>query len=102
MTTNHGYNIPERGDSNWGELLNENFEALDAGVEIRDTDGNRTEYEPKQGAKYLAVDTKNVYLGDGNEWRFLTTLGGIQGRIYVQSEEPDGKEGDLWIDTSDT
>lgn len=99
MTTNHGYNTPERGAENWDEPINANFEALDAGVEIRDADANRTEYEPKQGAKFLATDTKAVYLGDGNAWNYLTTLGGIQGRIYVQADEPDGAEGDLWIDT---
>lgn len=100
MTSNHGFNTPERGQSDWGALINENFANLDTTVEIRDEDGNKSDYEPKQGAKFLAVDTKKVYLGDGSSWNYLTTLGGIGGRIYVQSSEPDGSEGDLWIDTS--
>lgn len=100
MTSNHQYNTPERGTENWGGPINENFEKLDSRVEIRDADANRDQYEPKAGAKFLATDTKKVYLGDGTEWRYLATLGGIDGRIYVQSEEPDGSEGDLWIDTS--
>lgn len=100
MTTNHNYNTPPRGTENWDVPLNENFEQLDTSIEIRDNDANRSEYEPKQGAKFLAVDTKKVYLGDGNQWTHLATLGGIEGRIYVQSSEPNGTAGDVWIDTS--
>ena len=100
MTTNHGYNEPERGATNWDVPLNENFERLDTAVEIRDTESNRDSYEPKQGAKFLATDSKKAYLGDGSQWNYFATLGGIEGRIYVQSSEPDGRKGDLWIDTS--
>lgn len=100
MTTNHNYNTPQQGATNWDVPLNENFEQLDANIEIRDDDANRSNYEPKQGAKFLAVDTKKVYLGDGNQWTYLATLGGIEGRIYVQSSEPSGSAGDVWIDTS--
>ena len=100
MTTNHGYETPEQGAENWNVPLNTNFERIDTGVEIREVDGNRDNYEPKNGAKFLAVDTKRVYLGDGSEWQYLATLGGIGGRVYVQSSEPDGSRGDLWVDTS--
>lgn len=100
MTTNHDYNTPAKGTENWHTPLNENFERLDTGVEIRDVDENRGQYEPKQGAKFLATDTQRAYIGDGSGWQFLTTLGGIEGQIHVGSEEPDGKEGDVWIDTS--
>ena len=100
MTTNHDYTTPEQGAENWDVPINANFEQLDSDVEIRDAESNRDQYEPKQGAKFLATDTKNVFLGDGSTWNHLTTLGGIEGRIFVQSEQPDGSAGDIWIDTS--
>lgn len=99
MTTNHSYNTPDQGTNNWDVPLNENFERIDTGVEIRDVDDNRSNYEPKSGAKFLAIDTKTVYVGDGDQWNQFTTFGGYSGQIYVQAEEPDGNEGDLWIDT---
>ncbi|MFW6018712.1 MAG: hypothetical protein ACOCPX_07810 [Halapricum sp.] len=74
-TGNHGYNTPSKGTNNWGRLLNENFSLLDAGVEIRDAAANREDYEPKDGAKFLATDTKTVYLGDGSEWQEFATFG---------------------------
>ena len=61
--TNHSYNTPEEGAQNWHEPLNENFEQLDDDVELRDTDENLSEYEPRVGAKFLATDTGVVYLG---------------------------------------
>jgi hypothetical protein len=100
MTNNHNYTTPEQGTENWDVPINENFDQLDSDVEIRDEETNRSQYEPKQGAKFLATDTKKVFLGDGANWNYLTTLGGIEGRIFVQSEEPNGREGDVWIDTS--
>ena len=100
MTTNHGYNTPKKGAENWDVPINENFNNIDTNVEIRDAESNLTEYEPKQGAKYLSTDTKKVFLGDGSGWNYFTTLGAIEGEIYVQSSEPAGTEGDVWIDTS--
>ncbi len=67
-TPNHDYNTPEAGTMDWHDDLNENFEALDAGVEIRDNSNNMDEYEPKEGAKFFATDTGEVYLGDGEDW----------------------------------
>lgn len=100
MTQNHNYSTPKRGATNWDEPLNGNFESLDGDVEIRDRDNNKGNYEPKQGAKFLATDSKKVYLGDGDSWQYFATMGGIEGRIYVQSSEPNGSEGDVWIDTN--
>lgn len=74
-TPNHGYNIPEKGVENWHEPLNENFEQHDTDVEIRDADGNRTDYEAKAGAKFLATDTGTVYVGTGSEWVPRLVLG---------------------------
>ena len=100
MTENHNYAVPEKGQTDWDVPINDNFESIDTDIEIRDAEGNRQNYTPKKGAKYLSTDTKKVYLGDGTQWNYLTTLGGTQGRIFVQDTEPDGEEGDIWIDTS--
>ena len=100
MTKNHDYQTPSKGTENWHTPLNSNFDNLDRDVEIRDADENKSQYEPKDGAKFVATDTKNVYLGDGSQWQKLTTLGaGIDGRIHVQSSKPENaSEGDLWIE----
>jgi hypothetical protein len=74
-TQNHEYNVPEPGDENWHEPLNENFEAFDADVEIRDTDRNRGDYDPKRGAKFYATDTGNVYVGNGSNWNKVPSSG---------------------------
>ncbi|EMA27159.1 hypothetical protein [Haloarcula japonica] len=68
-TANHEYNRPPRGTQDWGALLNDNFSRIDADVEIRDTEENRSQYTPKPGAKYLATDTGQVYFGDGDNWQ---------------------------------
>jgi len=96
---NHDYQKPSKGTENWHTPLNGNFDSLDTDVEIRDADGNKSQYEPKQNAKFVATDTKNVYLGDGSSWQQFTTLGaGIDGQIHVQSSEPqNASKGDIWI-----
>jgi type VI secretion system Hcp family effector len=72
-TPNHGYNTPEKGTQNWHEPLNENFEQHDTDIEIRDQVGALNEYEPKNNAKFLATDTGNVFIGDGEQWNLLDT-----------------------------
>ncbi|QPV64341.1 hypothetical protein I7X12_06925 [Halosimplex litoreum] len=67
-TPNHGYNVPDEGTTDWHLALNENFERFDTEVEIRDTEANKGDYEPKDGAKYEATDSGAVYLGNGNSW----------------------------------
>jgi hypothetical protein len=74
-TPNHGYNVPDEGEEDWHEPLNENFEQYDTDIEIRDELANRSDYEPKAGAKFLATDTGDVALGDGSAWRFLDSTG---------------------------
>lgn len=76
MTDNHQYETPAAGTLDWDEPLNRNFERIDTDVEIRDTDASRSNYVPKAGAKFLATDTGNVYLGDGSSWSQLGTIGG--------------------------
>lgn len=99
MSKNHDYNTPSKGTDNWHNPLNANFDDLDRDVEIRDADGNKSQYEPKNGAKFVATDTKKVYLGDGSAWQHLTTLGaGLDGQIHVQSSKPENaSKGDLWV-----
>ena len=74
MTSNHGYNTPAKGSTDWHIPLNDNFELIDTDVEIRDVESARSEYAPKQDAKFLATDTGAVYLGDGNQWTLLGQL----------------------------
>lgn len=101
MSRNHSYDTPAEGTVDWHLPLNENFEALDADVEIRDHDGNRADYAPKAGAKFFAVDTGDIYYGDGSEWRHVGTVANVAGDVYVQDTEPaDAGDGDIWIDTS--
>jgi hypothetical protein len=75
MTDNHQYETPPSGTLDWDQPLNRNFERIDTDVEIRDTDANRSNYVAKVGAKFLATDTGNVYLGDGSSWSQLGTIG---------------------------
>jgi len=67
-TRNHGYNTPPEGATDWHLDLNENFDRMDTDVEIRDTEGNKGDYEPKEGAKYEATDSGAVYYGNGSSW----------------------------------
>jgi len=97
MTRNHDYNRPSEGTLNWDVPLNENFAALDTDIEIRDADANRTDYEAKAGAKFLATDTGAVYIGDGTDWQ---ELGSVRSVTVGSSEPSDPSEGDIWIDTS--
>lgn len=68
MTDNHDYNTPSQGAEHWHEPLNDNFERLDADVEIRDVAANRDSYEPQDGALFLELDTGIAYEGDGTSW----------------------------------
>jgi len=74
-TPNHGYNVPDQGDEDWHQPLNENFEAYDTDIEIRDQESNLGDYDPKAGAKFLATDTEAMYVGNGNNWNQLATSG---------------------------
>lgn len=75
MAENHGYNTPAEGTLNWHVPLNENFRMLDRDVELRDANANRGNYTPTRGAKFLATDTGDVYIGDGSAWTHLGALG---------------------------
>ena len=68
MANNHEYNTPDEGRTDWHLPLNDNFEQLDTDVEVRDREDTLGSYQPKDGAKFFAVDTGAVFLGDGTEW----------------------------------
>lgn len=74
-TENHEYNHPAKGTTNWHVPLNDNFAQFDTDIEIRDADANKGNYTPKQGAKFFATDTENVYLGDGSSWNRVASSG---------------------------
>ncbi len=73
MTTNR-YNTPEEGTTEWHIPLNENFERLEQDIEIRDTGSNLSAYDPTEGSKFLATDTSEVFLGDGDQWNAIGSL----------------------------
>ena len=75
MTDNHQYETPDAGTLDWHLPLNRNFERIDTDAEVRDTNANRSDYVPKAGAKFLATDTGDVYIGTGTAWDQLGTIG---------------------------
>jgi hypothetical protein len=96
MTRNHGYKTPSAGAADWHIPLNENFRKIDVGVEIRAPDDQRSDYTPQEGAKFLATDTGQVYLGDGSDWQPLDSTGpnpslgtveatAVAGEVYVRN-----------------
>jgi hypothetical protein len=88
MTDNHQYNTPKKGATDWHIPLNENFERLDNDVEVRDLEGNLDSYAPGEYAKFLAVDTGAVYIGDGSTWNKVGVIGDGSGAIDAPSSSP--------------
>jgi hypothetical protein len=68
MTDYHSYSQPQEGTADWHVPLNENFDRIDADIEIRDAEENLGNYTAKQNAKFLATDTGRIYLSDGSQW----------------------------------
>jgi len=68
MTDNHNYEEPEPGMNDWHVPINQNFEKIDRDIEIRDIEANIEDYEPKEGAKYEAIDSGAVYHSTGDDW----------------------------------
>lgn len=76
-TLNHEYHVPGAGTQNWHEELNENFERIDADMEIRDSGApEENGYEPREGAKYLDTATGDVYFGSPEGWNREFAFGG--------------------------
>lgn len=96
MTENHGYETPEQGAKDWHIFLNRNFETIDTDIEVRDSNENRNEYTPKNGAKFFATDTGTTYIGDGEKWiqvidSNIETVEGIGRRYDHIGALPDGE-----------
>lgn len=87
-TDNHEYQTPASGTTSWHLPLNSNFQNLDTDMEVRDTVGNRDLYSPKNGAKFLATDSTEIYLGDGSSWNLIGQLGRTDSELssYIQTE----------------
>lgn len=73
------FHSPEGGIENWHLPLNENFDLLETLVEHREPAANRFSVPPAQGKKWLSTDTGTVYIGTGNEWKELGTIGASSG-----------------------
>lgn len=101
MTENHQYNTPTEGATDWHIPLNTNFEKLDRDVEIRDQESQLDSYQPKEGAKFFAVDTGHTFVGDGSSWsRTPTSTLSVNDafRLPVKGDDPDSaQEGQLWF-----
>ncbi|WP_266082179.1 right-handed parallel beta-helix repeat-containing protein [Haladaptatus caseinilyticus] len=75
MTDNHKYKTAKGNAADWWGVYNENIGRLDTDIEIRDSESNLGTYKPNRGAKFLALDTENKFIGEGDRWRALTTSG---------------------------
>lgn len=67
-TTNHGLTKPDEKTLNWHIPINGNFDAIDAELAIKDTDANKSNYEPIEDQEYIATDTGAIYIGNGTDW----------------------------------
>ncbi|MFP9193672.1 polysaccharide lyase [Natrialbaceae archaeon A-CW1-1] len=81
MTDNHKYTTPEKGAEEWHMPLNNNFEQIDTDIEIRDKEANLNDYIPKEGAKFLAIDTGISYIGNGSSWKKLAINKDLESRL---------------------
>jgi len=101
VTDNHQFQTPEKGTLNWDRPINENFQQLDVDVEIRDTESELESYTPKDGAKFFALDTGSVYVGDGDAWTPapLDSLAVEESfRLPLLDADPsDAAVGELWF-----
>lgn len=79
MTDNHNYNTPKKGATDWHIPLNDNFASIDTDMEVRDREAALSQYVPKDGAKFVATDTLNVFFGDGTSWTKAYRAGGTGG-----------------------
>lgn len=70
-TTNHEFEEPEYESTDWHYAWYTNFEDVDTLAEIRDVEANLDDYEAKNGAKFFATDTGDVFLGTGTDWRYV-------------------------------
>ena len=92
MTTeNRGYNLPEKGTTDWDEPLNENFEDIDKDVQ-ESLDGLDTVQEVPLGAGAETTDP-DLILYIGGTW-----VGSDDPAVEYPSILEDGHR---WYDTSE-
>jgi len=65
-TDNHGLNKYTQGEDNWEH--SSDMDTIEERLTIKDTDANKSNYTPHDGALYIATDTGVVYDGDGSSW----------------------------------
>jgi hypothetical protein len=100
MTSNHDYMTPSKGATDWHVPLNENFDQIDTDVEIRDTEANRGDYTPKEGAKFFATDTGRRFHGEGGEWVEMPPQPLTQLTVpNVATDPTDSVPGTMWYNT---
>ncbi|WP_435363655.1 hypothetical protein [Haloarchaeobius sp. DYHT-AS-18] len=73
-TPNHAYEQPEKGDENWHEPLNNNFDRLDADVILKGAHGDRPG-SPPEGTWFLATDRNQFSYYDGSSWKVIGGVG---------------------------
>lgn len=105
--SNHRYNTPDAGTTDWHIPLNESFTQLDQDVEIRDVEANKDNYEPKSGAKFFATDTGSIYRGDGSSWTFngsvtRSCFAGSSHYVHYGSELTDEEIAKFYLEAEET
>jgi hypothetical protein len=75
QTQLHNWKVPTEGDNNYEETFDNWFTAVDESVEIRDVRSNLGNYEPINNQKFYAIDTEEVFIGDGTQWVKKETSG---------------------------
>lgn len=101
VTDNHQFETPEKGTLNWNVPINENFQKLDTDVEIRDQESQLDAYTAKEGAKFFALDTGTVYVGDGDSWtrapRETLSVDKSFRLPLLEADPSDATIGELWF-----
>jgi hypothetical protein len=75
QTSLHGWTVPTEGDTDYENTFDDFFVDLDTNGELRDLESNLQNYTPKEGAKFVATDTENEFIGNGTTWNQLQTSG---------------------------
>ena len=83
VTDLHGYTVPTTGDGDYDSTFDTYFTDVDSDIPIKDTDANKSNYTPKDGATFIATDTGAVYNGDGSTW---TLVGRQYDSVTAQSQ----------------
>lgn len=76
-TTNFELTKPSENERNWHIPLNENFDTLDKRLVITDIEDELQAYDPLNKQAFIATDTGNIYVGDGNSWNKLSIQLGV-------------------------